>query len=86
MNSEFWGLFSMFVSGKKYGWGLEDLLFGKRFSEMSVISVSDGFVENYGMEKDELNVEEDLEDGLEFELMFFFVSRMKEFNFIFDCK
>lgn len=86
VNSESWGSPSTSASGKKYGWGSEDSPSGKRFSETSATSVSDGFAENYGMEKDELNAEEDLEDGLEFEPTFFSASRTKELNSILDRK
>lgn len=86
VNSESWGSPSTSVSGKKYGWGSEDSPSGKRFSETSATSISDGLAENNAKEKDELYAEENLEDGLEFEPTFFAASRAKELNSILDRK
>lgn len=86
INSESWGSPSTSASGKKYGWGSEDSPSGKRFSETSATSISDGLAENNAKEKDELDAEEDLEDGLEFEPTFFAASRAKELNSILDRK
>lgn len=86
VNSEFWGSPSTSASGKKYGWGSEDSPSGKRFSETSATSISDGLAENNAKEKDELDAEEDLEDGLEFEPTFFAASRAKELNSLLDRK
>lgn len=86
VNSESWGSPSTSASGKKYGWGSEDSPSGKRFSETSATSISDGLAENNAKEKDELDAEEDLEDGLEFEPTFFAASRAKELNSLLDRK
>lgn len=86
VNSESWGSPSTSTSGKKYGWGSEDSPSGKRFSETSATSISDGLAENNAKEKDELDAEEDLEDGLEFEPTFFAASRAKELNSLLDRK
>lgn len=86
VNSESWGSPSTSASGKKYGWGSEDSPSGKRFSETSATSISDGLAENNAKEKDELDAEEDLENGLEFEPTFFAASRAKELNSILDRK
>ncbi|WVQ73521.1 hypothetical protein IAR50_003093 [Cryptococcus sp. DSM 104548] len=76
------------ASRKGWGWGSEDSPSGKRKSETSATSVSDGLGENEERKKEDnmMDEEENHESGLVFEPAFFSNDRAKDLNLILDRK
>nr|ODN92447.1 GTPase activator [Cryptococcus depauperatus CBS 7841] len=88
MNTESWeSPDASSAASKKWGWGSEDSP-GKRMSETSATSVSDGPADRGSKKKriNEADEEEDLESGLVFEPTFFSAARAKKLNSILDRK